>query len=337
MADLVSKSSLNVAAQPDLDEILVPVREGLKLVDQEIAEIAQVEFPILGSLLEYVLSSKGKRIRPAVVLLAGGFGTNPTERLFKLGAAIELMHTATLIHDDFVDDSKVRRGMSSLHSLVPTRAAVLVGDYVFATAAELCTRTHSHRAMRSFGQTLMAICDGELRQMYSRAEPDFSRETYFKKIGSKTASLLSTAAETGAIVSEADEYTVAKLRECGYNLGLAFQIVDDVLDFTGDENDMGKPVGSDLLQGNITLPAILLAEADVGVELLNGVIERPESREELAPELVRLVRESSAVVEANGQAEHFSRRAQEALSNLPDNHYKESLLHLSEYVLRRRH
>ena len=97
MADLVSKSSLNVAAQPDLDEILVPVREGLKLVEQEIAEIAQVDFPILGSLLEYVLSSKGKRIRPAVVLLAGGFGANPTERLFKLGAAIELMHTATLI------------------------------------------------------------------------------------------------------------------------------------------------------------------------------------------------------------------------------------------------
>ena len=337
MADIVSKSSVNLAADPTLDEILTPVREGLQRVEQEIAEIAEVEFPILGSLLEYVLSSKGKRIRPAIVLLAGGFGTNPTDRLFKLGAAFELMHTATLIHDDLIDDSKVRRGMSSLHSFVPTRAAVLVGDYIFATAAELCTRTHSNRAMRAFGQTLMAICDGELRQMYSKAEPDFSRETYFKMIGSKTASLLSTAAEAGAIVGEADEPTIVKLRECGYNLGLAFQIVDDVLDFTGDENDMGKPVGSDLLQGNITLPAILLAESDVGVELLNGVIERPEHRKELAPELVRLVRESSAVVDANEQAAQFSARAKEALSELPDNEYKESLLQLSEYVLRRRH
>src|SRR5579863_1490215 len=213
-------------------------------------------------MLEHVLAPRGKRLRPALVFLAASFHEYRREFLVPLAAAIELLHTATLVHDDLIDNAPVRRGVRTLHRMTSMAATVLVGDYVFANAAALCTETQNVRVMRVFGETLMTIVDGELKQLFTAGFWRQSRAEYFQKIDRKTASLIRTATETGAILSGAPEDEVQALRAYGYNLGMAFQIVDDVLDLVGDEAVLGKPVGSDLRGGMVTLPVIGLLEED---------------------------------------------------------------------------
>ena len=226
------------------------VQTDLGLVEEAIRRVGDVEYPFLGSLLEHVLATRGKRVRPALVLLSASFNEYRLEHLVPLAAAIELLHTATLVHDDLIDNSDTRRGKATLHNLTSKAATVLVGDYLFANAAALCTETESVAVMRVFGQALMTIVDGELKQLFSSGFWRQSREEYYRKIEGKTASLLRTATETGAILSRASEEQIATLSDYGYNLGMAFQIVDDVLDFTSTAVQLGKPVGSDLRAGH---------------------------------------------------------------------------------------
>jgi heptaprenyl diphosphate synthase len=314
-----------------------PVAEDLDSVERELAQVARVEYPVLAALLEHLLEIRGKRIRPALVLLSAGFHDYPLDRLTKLAAAIELLHTATLVHDDLVDEAATRRGVATLQTLVSERATVLVGDYLFARSASLCTETGSVRVMQVFGDTLATICDGELRQIFSHGELRASLDDYYRRIISKTASLLRTATETGAILSGAPEWTVQALRVYGENLGIAFQIVDDVLDFTADERKLGKPVGNDLRQRTITLPTLWLLENRPEERAVRDVFSatEPDEEEKAIQRAVAAVLDSPAIGHSLDLARDHCARARSAIDGLPDTPHRRTLLALTDYVLDR--
>lgn len=315
--------------------IFDPVQSGLELVEEKIRRVSQVEYPLLGTFLEHILGTRGKRVRPAIVLLAASFHEYCLEYLVPLAAAIELLHTATLVHDDLIDNAATRRGTPTLNSLTSHSVTVLIGDYLFAKAAALCTETQNVRVMRIFGETLMTICEGELRQIFSAGNWRQSREEYYQKIERKTASLLRTAAETGAILSGAPEEQIQALRDYGDYLGIAFQIVDDVLDFVGDEATMGKPVGSDLRQGMITLPTIRLLEEDPDHPAIRRIFDQGDQSDEAVRAAVSAVLQSTGVAFALEEARRFARLAVHCLGALPPLPERQALEALADYVVER--
>lgn len=318
-----------------------PVARDLELVEEAIAAAAQVEFPALAALLEHILRTRGKRVRPALVLLAATFHDYRIGPLVNLAAAIELLHTATLIHDDIVDEAYTRRGATTLHQLVDSHSAVLVGDYVFAKAAALSSESGDVRVMQVFGKTLMTICDGELRQLLSTADWRQTREQYYQRITSKTASLFQTSAEAGAILSGAPEAEVAAFREFGLCLGLAFQIVDDVLDLVGDEAILGKPVGGDLRHRIVTLPTIWYVENHPGDQTIRALFEElagidGATDDSAVDEAIRLIAGSAGIDYSMEVAREFVARAKAAIAWLPATTAREALDGLADYVVDRR-
>ena len=236
-----------------------PIQVGLQEVELLLHAQADDAHPDLRAALEHLLASGGKRIRPAVGLLTGQMLNAPHDKLLTLAASVEMLHTATLVHDDLIDGALLRRGMPTLNAKWSPAATILTGDYMFARAAKLAADSDNLRLMKLFAETLATIVNGELTQLFvSRGV--ISRVDYAKRIYAKTASLFEMTTQAAALISPTNEIMVGAMRQFGYHLGMAFQIVDDTLDFTGEQETVGKPVGSDLLQGLVTLPAIYYAE-----------------------------------------------------------------------------
>ena len=286
---------------------------------------------LLNGILGHVLETPGKRTRPAITILASRFHPHDHELPQIMATAVELLHIATLVHDDTVDNSPVRRGKATVSSRWGKNVAVLVGDYVFATSATFVCDTKNVRVIRRFSET----SKGELTEIFAAFDPGFSREQYWERIYEKTASLFSTAAESGAVLSGAPEELVQCLKAYGHNLGMAFQIVDDVLDFEGTQEEFGKPVGNDLLQGTLTLPTLLLMERYPDDNPVATLFRDGEADGNLQ-RAVEMVQNSGIITDATSIAADFSRRAIEALDTLPDNTYKRSLVELARYVMERR-
>lgn len=314
--------------------ILDLIHEELQRVEQKMRQASRVEYEHLATVLDYLLQSGGKRLRPALVLLSAKFHPADPEKVISLAASVEMLHTATLVHDDMIDNSLVRRGNPTLNATWSSGATVLAGDFLFALAASLAAETENVRVMSLFAQSLMTICSGELRQVFSSRWRLPTREEYYQRIYSKTASLFAASTEAGAVLSGAPEPEVQALREYGRTLGMAFQIVDDVLDFVGDERELGKPVGSDLRQGIATLPVLYFHKmhpTDDGlIKILN------DSKEEEIRAIVAAIRESGAVESALDEARTFAQRSRESLQVLPHNEYRQAMLDLADYVVERR-
>lgn len=318
--------------------IFSAVADDLRKVEQTLLSVAEVDYPPLSALLRHILHTEGKRIRPALVLLSGKLGEYDVDRLIPLAAAVELLHTATLVHDDVIDNSRTRRGVPTLNTLVNGRATILVGDYLFAQSAVLATRSNDLRVMDLFSRTLVKICDGELRYMSFSGHRDKLRAEYYHSIECKTAALFVAAAESGAILAGLPEAEIKAISRYGYNVGVAFQIIDDILDFVGDERKMGKPVGSDLRQGTVTLPAIYLAESFPNDGILTDLFELDEGdavREQRIRRIVDMVVGSSAITSAREEALLFIQEAKDCLDILPDNRHRTSLLELADYIVDR--
>ncbi|MGQ9572498.1 MAG: polyprenyl synthetase family protein [Dehalococcoidia bacterium] len=312
-----------------------PVQEDLKLVEEAIDSLRDVDFPAMVEMLNVVLAGGGKRLRPALALLAGKFGRYDLRVLVPLAASIELLHTATLVHDDVIDNAATRRGRPTVNSMFRNTTTIMLGDYMFAHAADFVARTGNIRVIRIFAQTLKAITRGEIGQDMAAFDPRQTVRHYLQRISGKTASLFAAACEGGAAVVGAAEERVQALREYGQNLGMAFQIVDDILDFVGDEDEMGKPVGSDLMQGTLTLPSLLLMERypeDNPIEKLFG----RQRRHEYLKQAVKMIRESDIPQESYQMAETFAKEAQKALAALPRNAARRTLSNLLTYILERR-
>lgn len=314
-----------------------PVQEDLRLVEETFERIKSVdEFPMLSEMLGQILGGTGKQLRPAVALLAGKFGEYRTHLHVPLAASIELLHTATLVHDDVIDASPSRRGRPTANDLYNNTAAVMLGDYMFAHAADLIARTDNTQVVRLFARTIMKIASGELNQDMSAYEYSPDTLKYFGRIEGKTASLFATSGEGGAMVARCADDTRAALRTYGLNVGMAFQVVDDILDFAGDEEEMGKPTGSDLLQGTLTLPALLLMERHPKDNPIKKAFRTKKPRAEYVNEAVDMVRNSDILDETYAVARDFRDRALEALRPLPSGEARTALEDIAEYVLERR-
>lgn len=314
---------------------LVPVQEDIKAVEDLMRSQSKGCHPDLKAALDLLLSSGGKRIRPTLTLLVGKMLGADSQRLITLAAAIELLHTATLVHDDLIDGSLLRRGMPTLNSQWTPGATVLTGDFLFASAAKLASDTNSIPAMSLFAKTLTVIVNGEITQLFtSRCQVD--REDYYRRIYSKTASLFETSAATAAIISEVEPEKVEALRKFGYEIGMAFQIVDDILDFTGEQETLGKPVGSDLRQGLVTLPAIHYIERhpeDLDAQyLIEGHCINSESQ---LTRLVQSIRSDDAIKLAQSEANQFVEHGLQSLRTLPDRRERQLLEDLANYIISR--
>ena len=317
-----------------LSTIYEPIQEDLVKVEDRLRLVSRVDFLWLSELLGYSLSN-GKGIRPALTLLSGKFYDYNLDYLLPMATAVELLHTATLVHDDAIDKSLVRRRRSTINKVWGEDKAVLLGDYLFAKAGELAATTGNLQVIKLSAQTVMTISGGELNQAFNAFNLEQTREDYFQRVSSKTASLFSMATESGAILSQAPERSIEVLKGYGYNLGIAFQIVDDILDFIGTEEELGKPVGSDLTQGTLTLPAMLLLERYPEDNPVKRLFQNGDKQKniELA---IELVRNSSIVQECYEVASHYCSKACCNLSQLPDNPSRQTLIQLADYIIKRK-
>ena len=288
----------------EISEIYAPVQADLVKVEDTLKSLCRVDFPHLAGLLDYSLGSVGKRIRPILTLLAGKFYKYDIEHILPMAAAVEILHTATLVHDDAVDKSSTRRGRATVNSL--------------------------------WGEEQAILSAGEISQALNAYNLKLTREQYFERMAKKTAALFVLSTEAGAVLSQAPEESIQILNEFGYNLGLAFQVVDDILDFIGTKEELGKPIGADLMQGTFTLPAMLLRqyypEDDSVKNLFQG-----KDRQDGVKQAIELVRNSPVIIEECYQtASAFCSMACRNLKQLPDNPSRKSLFELADYVVRRK-
>ena len=321
-------------------EIYAPVRERLDRVEAKLSDLADVKFPFLSGALAHVYGSAGKRVRPAVTLLAAAFHPHDERKSEVMATAVELLHIATLIHDDTVDESAVRRGRATISSMFGKDIAVLVGDYVFASSATFVCDTEHVGVIRRFSETIMELSSGELRERISARDPNQTLADYYSRIYNKTASLFRTAGETGATLSGAPPAQIAALREYARELGMAFQIVDDILDFEGDEREIGKPVGSDLANGIMTLPAFIALEKYPKDNPIKAYLTAPNADADASRDLLtKAVETASApaiIAAAYAEASRRCEIAKTALRTLPPTPARDSLEALLDYVVRRR-
>lgn len=317
------------------NSIFKPVDKELALVEKGIKDIANVEYPWLAELIDYIVNSGGKRVRPALTLLAGKLQDNYNlDILIPVATGVELLHTATLVHDDTIDLSTRRRGKPTAASIWGWGIATLAGDYLFSQSAELVSRANNVRTDRLFAQTLMALCTGELEESFCSFDMNQTRESYYKRIGNKTASLFSMATESAGIVNNASEKVIEALRDYGYNLGMAFQVVDDILDFTAIEDKLGKPVASDLLQGKLTLPAILLKEQKPRGNPIKAIFEDREKERSLKT-AIKMICDSGIIAECYKVAQSFVSSACKSLKTFPESPSHSALIELADYVVDR--
>jgi len=317
------------------------MRGDLQRVSDRVVDAARVPYPQISTILEEIVRSGGKRLRPMLVLLAGRAWNyeGSFETLVAAAAGVELLHTASLVHDDAVDHSAFRRGKPTLNSQVDTAAVILVGDYLFAQSAILAASTNNPRVVAVFSNSLGDICDGQLMEMMDARKPEQTERQYFARIYGKTASLFGCAAETGAIIGGAPEDSISALRGYGDDLGLAFQIMDDVLDLTGGSEQLGKPAGHDLLQSTITLPVInYLQMVEVGgTEWRNvqSIVDRSNQDDAFVAGVLDEIRASGAVEQAIDRAGAYVAQARDRLNVVPDPETRELLFELADQAVRR--
>lgn len=333
----------------DVQRLLKAVQPGLLAVEQKMKTVETSLFAPLADAFVDLIGSGGKRLRPALALLVAHLCAPEQDelvqqRLISLAAAVEMLHTATLVHDDVIDGALLRRGAPTLNAIWSQGATVMAGDFMFARAALFSAETENVRVIRLFSDTLQIIVDGELRQLFARNQYEQERENYYQRIYAKTASLFSAASESAGLLVGVASNHVQALKEFGYNFGMAFQIVDDILDFTSDEMTLGKPAGSDLFQGTLTLPFFYYLRSHPHAQ---AVVERLTTARTLAEEgdaqplrdevrrVVEEIRHSDAIQAARQEAVDFLDRAALNLSAFPENLYKESLLGLCAFVVQR--
>lgn len=318
--------------------IIQPVSNDIAGIDGILRSVTTLEHPILQQAVEAIIGAGGKRLRPAILFLVAKFHRYDLDRLLPLAAAIELLHTASLIHDDTIDESLVRRGLPTLNSMIDPGTTVLVGDYLFAKSAVLSTMGGMQRATRIFAESLVTISEGEIEQKFATHHLDISMEQYFARIYAKTAVLFAAAGEIGAVLSEAPEDDVQRLRHYGRQVGMAFQIVDDILDVRATSEELGKPAGSDLMHGNVTLPTILYLErASLDErEAVRAVVESRDGRNERVNATVSNIADSDAPERSHAIAQRFVDEAKASLAGFQDIPARKALADLADFVVERR-
>ena len=312
-----------------------PVQERLQQIEALIYSYVDNNHSALAMALYQLIASGGKRIRPRIALLTGNMlGADPDELLF-LAAAIEMLHTATLVHDDLIDSATLRRGLATLNARWSSAATTLTGDFAFACAAQLAVQANSFPAMRLFTETLASMVSQEIIQL-SNKQGLTRREDYYRWIQAKTASLFELATGAAALLSSVDDDMVAAARKFGHEIGMAFQIIDDVLDFTGEQAILGKPIGNDLRQGTITLPGLYYLESHPEDQTLISVINRNGHTEASLARLIAAISRSGAIDRAISEAESFVQSSLVTLAAFPDTPERYALAEIARQIVQRK-
>lgn len=312
-----------------------PVEADLLLLADNLKQLVGNGHPILYAAAEHLFGAGGKRIRPAIVLLisrATMLEQEITPRHRRLAEITEMIHTASLVHDDVVDESEMRRGVPTVHSLFGNRIAVLAGDFLFAQSSWYLANLDNLEVVKLLSQVLMDFAVGEIQQGLSRFDASISIETYLNKSYYKTASLIANSSKAAGVLSEVSQETAEHLYEYGRHLGLAFQIVDDILDFTSSTDTLGKPAGSDLKSGNLTAPVLFALEEKPSLEVL---IEREFAQEGDLEQALSLIHDSQGIPRARELASYHAKESVEHLSALSPCECRQALIKIADYVLSR--
>jgi octaprenyl-diphosphate synthase len=311
-----------------------PIKQELNEVEESLFKLSDVSVDCVSPLLSHLFQVQGKKMRPAITILSSKLFPGSREEPLLMAGAVELLHLATLIHDDTVDDASTRRGRATIASLWGPQVAVLVGDYIFATSATFVCDTNNIRVIRRFSETIMELSTGELMEQFSLFDWRQTRKQYEDRIYNKTACLFSTSGESGAVLSKAPESVVQSMKNYGKYLGMAFQVIDDILDFEAAASEMGKPVGNDLVQGILTLPGMLLLERYPDDNPIVSLFEGKDEEKHLKMAL-DMLHNSDVIHNSYSVAEGFARQATEAISDMPESAYKRSLMEIAAYSVER--
>jgi octaprenyl-diphosphate synthase len=325
------------ASVPDLAKILEPVRDELTRVEREFARHLESRVDVIPQMGKYIQMSGGKRVRPAVLLLAARLCGYTGDRAVLNAAVVEFIHTATLVHDDIIDGAETRRGRLAAHSRWGSDVTVLLGDYLYIRSMAMALTQDTLEIVRLLCDVTLKMIEGELYQLTKTGDVDITEDEHFEIIRRKTAYLFGGCAQIGGVLGKIGKEREQALREFGFNLGIAFQVVDDLLDYTADETALGKPVGGDLREGKVTLPIIYLLQrggADADRLIRTVVTDRAVSKEQWR-DIVRLLRDHGTPDMAYAKALEYATRAKSALDVFPPSREKEALVALADYVLSR--
>jgi geranylgeranyl pyrophosphate synthase len=308
------------------------IHSDLELVYSRMRETYALADPTIKAILNRFVSPGGKQIRPAIILLTGRMLDGPDDRIISFATAVEMLHTATLVHDDLIDSAQFRRGNPTINSQWSPDVAVLIGDFIFARAAHLAVDTGSLDVMELFTRTLTIIAHGEIAQLLGNQHGDM-HESYYQRIYAKTASLFETSSFCSAILSPCSKTCQAAMKRYGYQIGMAFQIIDDVLDFVGNPAEIGKPVGSDLRNRIITLPFILYMEDHRDDPLLQLILNHETIDEEDLNKLIKAIQVSDAIKRSIQKANEFSQAGIEQLASMPNTVERSALIEIAHYIV----
>ncbi|PLR99747.1 heptaprenyl diphosphate synthase component II [Bacillus sp. T33-2] len=306
----------------------------LNVIEKELEKTIQAESTLLHQASLHLLQAGGKRIRPVFVLLAGKFGNYDIDTIKNVAVALELIHMASLVHDDVIDDAQLRRGQPTIKAKWDNRIAMYTGDYIFARSLELMTKINNPAAHRILSDTIVEVCVGEIEQIKDKYHFDQNLRNYLRRIKRKTALLIAASCQLGAIASCVDEEIHRKLYLFGYYVGMSFQITDDVLDFTGTEKELGKPAGGDLLQGNITLP-VLFAMEDPEIRRHVKQVHENMGAAEMGT-IIDLIKNSGAIERSLEVSGLYLDKALKILEQLPPNRAKKTLRDIARFIGKRK-
>jgi len=309
------------------------IQEELTQVENRLVEMQQGQHPLLAATIEGLIHSGGKRVRPSICILTAKMFDTDIDKAVSMAASVEMLHTATLVHDDLIDGAMIRRGAPTLNSVWSSDIATLVGDYMFARAASLIAEVEILPIMKLFSKTLEIILNGEITQKFSKWEID--REAYYKRIYAKTAALFVLCTHSSSLLGEIGDEGVNAMIKFGHDVGMAFQIVDDVLDYVGTADKLGKPIGGDLRQGLFTLPAIYFAENHPNDKDIQDIITTKEADVTIINRLIEKIAESDAIEESLDEARVIFESGKQELDKLPPSIYKDSLKGLAEKLIQR--
>ncbi|WP_010530820.1 heptaprenyl diphosphate synthase component II [Lentibacillus jeotgali] len=313
------------------------LKKELDIIEHALTEAIQSDHDILRESSTRLLQAGGKRIRPVFVLLCGQLGNFDIDRTKTVAVSLELIHMASLVHDDVIDDAPLRRGKPTIKQLYGNRVAMYTGDFILARALENITTLSNPAAHRVLSKTMVQLSAGEIEQIRDKYNWDQNLRDYLRRIKRKTALLIATSCKLGAIASDTPAENAQRLFRYGYYIGMSYQIIDDILDFTASETELGKPAGNDLLQGNVTLPVLFAMKDTSFYTRLMDTFSNPEQvNERDMGQIIVELKKTDAIQQSYRISDHYLQKALKELDGIPDYKAKHTLQSIAKYIGRRR-
>lgn len=313
-------------------KLFAEIQAELDAVEAELIKVVQAPDPVLTETASHLIKAGGKRLRPALSLLGGKFYNFSLEKILPLAVALELIHMATLVHDDVVDGAMTRRGNPTVKAVWGDKISTHIGDYLFGLSLILISQYKNSIIPKVLAETSVKMCEGEIYQISASFDTGQTIRDYFYRINRKTALLIAASCQLGAVACGAPDSIHLALRRYGHNIGMAFQITDDILDMTAEQKNLGKPIGSDLRQGIITMPVIYALQKSPQQQRLRELVIKKHKTDEEVDETIKLIEQSGGLDYAHKIAERYVEKAKRQLIPLPDTKIKESMFKIADFI-----